>query len=127
MWVIDIREETNPMPVSTFFPDRDKYFHRAGRFGAHNILENIPAEGPWANIVFLTYFNAGLRAVDVSDPLRPKRGRLLRAGACPDGQESDPVERHRRRRARPALSDRPLGRRHAHPRIHRVMASYRHS
>ena len=72
MWVLDIRDETNPIPVANFIPDRDKYFHRPGRFGAHNILENIPAEGPWANLVFLTYFNAGLRAVNVSDPLQPK-------------------------------------------------------
>lgn len=72
MWVLDIRDETNPIPVATFFPDRDKYFNRGGRFGAHNILENIQTEGPWANLVFLTYFNAGLRAVDVSDPLRPR-------------------------------------------------------
>ena len=72
MWVLDIRDETNPIPVANFFPDRDKYFNRPGRFGAHNILENISSEGPWANLVFLTYFNAGLRAVDVSDPLRPK-------------------------------------------------------
>jgi hypothetical protein len=72
MWIVDIREETNPIPVSNFFPDRDRYFNRGGRFGAHNILEEITTEGPWANIVFLTYFNAGLRAVDVSDPLRPK-------------------------------------------------------
>jgi len=72
MWVLDIRNETNPIPVANFFPDREKYFNRPGRFGAHNILENIPSEGPWANLVFLTYFNAGLRAIDVSDPLRPK-------------------------------------------------------
>ncbi len=71
MWVVDIRDESNPIPVATFFPDRDTYYNRGGRFGAHNILEYIPAEGPWANLVFLTYFNAGLRAVDVSDPLRP--------------------------------------------------------
>src|SRR5262249_36958750 len=72
MWVVDIRKETNPIPVATFFPEREKYFDRPGRFGAHNILEDIRSEGPWANLVFLTYFNAGLRAVDVSDPLRPK-------------------------------------------------------
>ncbi|MFQ5693238.1 MAG: hypothetical protein ACE5IM_09370, partial [Nitrospinota bacterium] len=58
--------------VATFIPDRAAYFHRGKRFGAHNILENIPAEGPWADTVFLTYFNAGLRAVDVSDPHAPR-------------------------------------------------------
>ncbi|MFT8244994.1 LVIVD repeat-containing protein [Roseomonas sp. BN140053] len=72
MWIVDIRDEAKPTPVSTWFPEREKYFHRGGRFGAHNILENIPGEGPWANTVFITYFNAGLRAVDVSDVLRPK-------------------------------------------------------
>jgi hypothetical protein len=87
MWVVDIREETNPLPVATFFPDRDKYFHRPGRFGAHNILEYLPADGPWKDIVFLTYFNAGLRAVDVSDPLRPKEIGCY-VPAVPEGQEN---------------------------------------
>jgi hypothetical protein len=72
MWIVDIRDEANPIPVANFIPDRQKYFNRPGRFGAHNILENISSEGHWANLVFLTYFNAGLRAVDVSDPLQPK-------------------------------------------------------
>lgn len=71
MWIVDIRQEANPIPVSTWFPDRDTYFHREGRFGAHNIIETIPGEGPWKDLVFLTYFNAGLRVVDVSDVLRP--------------------------------------------------------
>jgi hypothetical protein len=87
MWILDIRDETNPLPVSTWFPDRDKYFNRGGRFGAHNILENIPAEGPWANLVFLTYFNAGLRAIDVSDVLRPKEVGYY-VPALPDGQKA---------------------------------------
>jgi hypothetical protein len=87
MWVIDIREESNPIPVATYFPDREKYFDRPGRFGAHNILENIPAEGPWSNLVFLTYFNAGLRAVDVSDPLRPKEVGCY-VPEVPEGQEN---------------------------------------
>jgi hypothetical protein len=72
MWIVDIREESKPTPVSTWFPERGKYFDRGGRFGAHNIIEKITDTGPWANIVFITYFNAGLRAVDVSDVLRPK-------------------------------------------------------
>jgi len=72
MWVIDARKEDRLLPVATFMPEREKYFDRPGRFGAHNILENLPADGPWKDIVFLTYFNAGLRAVDVSDPFHPK-------------------------------------------------------
>ena len=72
MWIIDARKEDNMIPIATFMPDRDKYYERPGRYGAHNILENIPAEGPWKDLVFLTYFNAGLRAVNVSDPFHPK-------------------------------------------------------
>jgi hypothetical protein len=87
MWIVDIRQEKNPMPVSTWFPEREKYFNRGGRFGAHNILENITSEGPWANIVFITYFNAGLRAVDVSDVLQPKEiGCYI--PALPEGQKA---------------------------------------
>jgi hypothetical protein len=87
MWIIDIREETKPLPVATFFPDRDKYFNRPGRFGAHNIVEDIRTDGPWANLVFLTYFNAGLRAVDVRDPLRPVEVGCY-VPETPDGQEA---------------------------------------
>ncbi len=72
MWVVDARKEDKLIPVATFMPDREKYFDRPGRYGAHNILEAIPGDGPWKDLVFLTYFNAGLRAVDVSDPLHPK-------------------------------------------------------
>ena len=86
MWILDIRAETNPLPVATFFPEREKYFDRPGRFGAHNILENIPGEGPWKDLVFLTYFNAGLRAVDVSDVLQPKEVGCF-VPAIPEGRE----------------------------------------
>ena len=72
MWIVDIRDETNPVPLATWFPDREKYFNREGRFGAHNIIEHIAADGPLKDIVFITYFNAGLRAVDVSDVLQPR-------------------------------------------------------
>lgn len=87
MWIVDIREETNPIPVSNWFPERETYYERPGRFGAHNILEDVRDEGPWANLVFLTYFNAGLRAIDVSDPLRPKEvGHFV--PELPEGQEA---------------------------------------
>ncbi|HET7848496.1 MAG TPA: hypothetical protein VFL51_05480, partial [Pseudolabrys sp.] len=86
MWVIDARVETNLIPIATFMPEREKYFDRPGRFGVHNILENIPSEGPWKDLVFLTYFNAGLRAVNVSDPFHPKEvGHYVPAA---DGREA---------------------------------------
>ena len=39
MWIIDARKEDRLTPIATFMPDRDKYFNRPGRYGAHNILE----------------------------------------------------------------------------------------
>jgi hypothetical protein len=72
MWIVDIRHEQNPTPVATWFPERQPFFDRPGRFGAHNVLEYMPADGPWKDLVFITYFSAGLRAVDLSDPLRPR-------------------------------------------------------
>ena len=86
MWIVDIREETNPVPIANYFPDRDKYVDRPGRFGSHNVLEYMPAEGPWKDIVFVTYFNAGLRAVDVSDILRPREVGYF-VPAVPEGRE----------------------------------------
>ncbi len=124
MWIIDARDETNPLPIATFMPEREKYYDRPGRFGAHNILENLPADGPWKDIVFLTYFNAGLRAVDVSDPLHPKEVGCY-VPETPEGTpgiQSNDIGSGRRR---PALSDRPLGPGHAHSGIYGV--AIRHS
>jgi hypothetical protein len=63
--VHDVRDLSRPRKVW-------EYFDREGRFGAHNIVEHIAADGPLKDVVFITYFNAGLRAVDVSDALQPR-------------------------------------------------------
>ena len=117
MWVIDARKEDKLMPIATFMPDREKYFNRPGRYGAHNILEHLPADGPWKDIVFLTYFNAGLARGERQRSVPSEGDRLLRAGAGrrPAGGA---VQRHRHRRARPALSDRPRRRGHAYSGVH---------
>ena len=68
------------MPASKPIRSRSRPFSptgrniSTGRAASAPIIswKTSPSEGPWANIVFLTYFNAGLRAVDVSDVLRPK-------------------------------------------------------
>ncbi len=86
MCVLDARKADKLMPIATFMPDRVKYYDRPGRYGAHNILEHLPADGPWKDIVFLTYFNAGLSAVNVSDQFHLKElGGLVPAieGDCP--------------------------------------------
>jgi hypothetical protein len=75
VWIVDVREETNPVPLSTCpLPPVETFAGRGGRFGAHNLHENRPAPGAWISetIVVGTFFNGGVRAFDVSDPFRPK-------------------------------------------------------
>ena len=74
-WVVDAREETNPVIVSTCpMPSKEEYCARGGRFGSHNVHENQPLPTSWTSdtIVVGAYFNAGVRVHDVSDPFRPK-------------------------------------------------------
>ena len=74
VWVVDVRDETNPVPIATCpLPPVDEFKGRGGRYGAHNLHENRPAPGAWASetIVVGTFFNGGVRAFDLSDPFRP--------------------------------------------------------
>jgi hypothetical protein len=50
------------------------YYEKGGRFGPHNQHhpQGNPAHGDDPDTVLLTYFNAGLRRFDVSNPLRPR-------------------------------------------------------
>ena len=44
IWILDSRDENNPVPISTCpMPSPEDYKARGGRFGAHNIHENTPA------------------------------------------------------------------------------------
>lgn len=74
VWVVDVRDETNPVPIATCpLPPVAEFKGRGGRYGAHNLHENRPAPGAWTSetIVVGTFFNGGVRAYDVSDPFRP--------------------------------------------------------
>jgi hypothetical protein len=73
--VLDNRVETNPVPIGTFpAPPYDAFAKRGGRFGAHNLHENLPVPTSWRSdsIIVGTFFNAGVRAYDVSDPFQVK-------------------------------------------------------
>src|SRR5262245_60835773 len=75
VWVLDARVETNPVTLSTFpAPPYQEFVKRGGRFGAHNLHENLPVPGSWKSeqIVVGTFFNAGVRAYDVLNPYQPK-------------------------------------------------------
>jgi len=74
VWVVDMREEANLVPISTCpLPPLEEFVGRGGRYGAHNLHENRPAQGAWTSesIVVGTFFNGGVRAFDVSQPFRP--------------------------------------------------------
>ena len=75
MWIIDAREETNLVPISTLpLPPVEDFRHRGGRFGAHNVHENIPLATSFQSeeIVLGTFFNGGLRAFDIANPYQPR-------------------------------------------------------
>lgn len=75
IWVVDAREEANPIPISTLpLPARETFGDRGGRFGAHNIHENVPTPYSWVSeeIIIGTFFNGGIRAYDISDAFQPR-------------------------------------------------------
>ena len=102
VWILDARDETNPVPISTCPLPYDAFAHAGGRFGAHNIHENVPVPTSWHSdtIIIGTFFNGGLRAYDISNPYQPKEVRHLRAeSAGARAARHDPAQRRVRGRA----------------------------
>ena len=90
VWLIDARDEANLVSIGTLPVSGVKpLLHRGGRCGAHNLHENPPAKGVWRSedVVLGTFFNAGVRAYDVRDPLEPKEV----ASFVPPAPEGSPV------------------------------------
>jgi hypothetical protein len=73
VWFIDISTETKPFGVSNWtVPEKSGNFcTRGGRFGTHSSNEST-APVFHKRIMFFSHFNAGVRALDVRDPLSPK-------------------------------------------------------
>ena len=73
VWIADITSETKPFGVSSYtVPEAGGNFcARGGRFGAHSSNENMTPIYH-KRIMFFTWFNAGVRALDVRDPYHPK-------------------------------------------------------
>ena len=72
VFLIDITDETKPFPVANFqVPESAGNFcQRGGRFGPHAISESFTPIY-YKRIVFVSYFNAGVRAMDIRDPFHP--------------------------------------------------------
>jgi hypothetical protein len=70
--VVDIADEVHPRVISEFPVPAGDYCLRGGRFGPHNLHEMRPGTLSDPNTIYVTWFNAGLRVVDISDPARPR-------------------------------------------------------
>ena len=73
VWFADATVEPRPMVVSNFnVPEASGSFcSRGGRFGSHSANESMPPVF-YKKIAVVTWFNAGVRAIDIRDPYSPK-------------------------------------------------------
>ena len=73
VWFVDATIEKQPMVISNYMvPEASGNFcERGGRFGAHSSNESM-APVFYGKLAFVTFFNAGVRAIDVRNPYAPK-------------------------------------------------------
>ena len=73
VWFVDVTIENRPMVVSNLHvPEASGNFcERGGRFGAHSSNESM-APVFYKKMAFITFFNAGVRAIDIRNPYHPK-------------------------------------------------------
>ena len=72
VFIIDITEEDKPFPVATFEvpPEPGGFCRRGGRFGPHSVHDAFDPRFD-TTLMLVSYFNAGVRAVDIRDPFNP--------------------------------------------------------
>jgi hypothetical protein len=73
VWFVDSTVEAKPMVVSHWtVPEASGNFcTRGGRFGAHSSNESFHPLY-YGKLTFITFFNAGVRALDIRNPYEPK-------------------------------------------------------
>ena len=73
VFIIDITDETRPFGVANYQVSESSgnFCERGGRFGPHATNWSFTPLF-YRKVVFVSYFNAGVRAVDVTDPYRPR-------------------------------------------------------
>ena len=68
LWIVDITEETNPVPISNYRARKiDQPFDPDCWYGCHQPQEQI-----YGNRLAVAWFGGGLRMIDISDPWRPE-------------------------------------------------------
>jgi len=72
-FLVDVTDPAKPFAVSTFeVPEAPGGFcSRGGRFGPHSSNESFTPIY-YGRLVFIAYFNGGVRAVDIRDPFNPR-------------------------------------------------------
>jgi hypothetical protein len=70
--IVDVADRSEPRVVGVCPAPEADFATRGLRFGPHNLHENRPGSYRSERLVFVTYFNAGLRVYDVEDPERPR-------------------------------------------------------
>jgi hypothetical protein len=87
VWLFDVRNERNPIPVSTVQVEDRGFCEKGGRFGPHNVHENRPGSLIDDQLIYIAYFNGGLRIVDIANKYRPEEvGYFI--PECPAGQKA---------------------------------------
>ena len=73
LFIVDITEEQTPIPIATFqVPEEPGDFcHRGGRFGPHSMADAYNPNFD-KKLVVMSYFNAGIRVVDIRNPFQPR-------------------------------------------------------
>jgi hypothetical protein len=81
--VVDIADEAHPVEIALFPVPEGHRDTRGLRFGPHNLHENRPGTFQSSIVVYATYFSAGLRVYDTSDPLHVRETASFVPGAPP--------------------------------------------
>ena len=73
VWIVDVTEESRPVAVAQWMVDQNNgnYCERNGRVGSHSSHENFTPIY-YGRVMFIAHFNAGVRAVDIRNPYRPR-------------------------------------------------------
>ncbi|MDH3413809.1 MAG: hypothetical protein OEM98_15165, partial [Gammaproteobacteria bacterium] len=73
VWIVNVTAESRPIAVAqwTVNENGSDYCARGGRVGSHSSHENFTPIY-YGRVMFIAHFNAGVRAVDIRNPYRPR-------------------------------------------------------
>lgn len=72
IYLLDATDERKPKRIAAFRVPEGDFCTRGGRFGPHQFAETKDGEIIGGSLLYIAYFNAGLRIVDISNPFSPR-------------------------------------------------------